>query len=761
MDASIISKIDRIKDIGIFYDFKWSSEIPELRKYNLIYGWNGTGKTTLSNIFRMLEIGDNIQIGIATISLNSGTKISSDSIHQNPALPLIKVFNRNYVEDSIGNFSGDVAPIHAIGKDHVNLLSKIDENKKLVSDLDIIISEATRTKMIKKKELDKIREQKRDEIKSTLGGDPKKRYTNYNVNKVGETIKFLQDETTPFNEKYPVSQVQDLLKKINESRKDKVNLLEPVLGKVNEIVEKSEATLGVSVISETIERFNVNEKLQKWAHKGLELIEDDKKCPFCTEPLKPEYEEKLMRHFNEAYSEHINTIESLRADLKHLVDKDITNFAIKVLDKSRYYAHLSDAYTELSYKLKDIYNDTKDILEYYFNMLREKKGSPHLVLKPAKDFLKIEDEKNTIQSINELSIEHNEMSENHEKEIESARTQYEKVVLAQIVKEYLEIEESLALLDDHIRVKSKDKSEIESVTKDMEQKATGHAEAAIEINIVLENYLGHGELKLDAVKNGYRIRRNGEDVGNTLSEGEKTAIALTHFVRSLEDKDFDLSKGIVVIDDPVSSMDTNTLCAAFGYLKSKTNKAGQIVIMTHNYVFYKMVRRWFVGRDDSNRKQLYRLYILNNVKDSSERRTGKLQEIDPILKEYDSEYHYLFSILYKASKSESFPDTNIFNYPNLLRRFIETYGAFKYPNITSLTSIIEHLFKDDSATAERVSRFVHGYSHRGFVSDGTEPDITNHGETKILLKAVLDKIEILDTPQYDALVKMCSSPSNL
>ncbi len=41
------------------------------------------------------------------------------------------------------------------------------------------------------------------------------------------------------------------------------------------------------------------------------------------------------------------------------------------------------------------------------------------------------------------------------------------------------------------------------------------------------------------------------------SEGERTAIAFLYFLKSLQDKSFDLANGIVVIDDPVSSLDAN------------------------------------------------------------------------------------------------------------------------------------------------------------------------------------------------------------
>ena len=77
------------------------------------------------------------------------------------------------------------------------------------------------------------------------------------------------------------------------------------------------------------------------------------------------------------------------------------------------------------------------------------------------------------------------------------------------------------------------------------------------------------ELRFDMNGNGYALTRGGQPVSN-VSEGERTAIAFLYFLKSLQDKDFDMEKGIVVIDDLVSSLDANALFSAFGYMKERT-----------------------------------------------------------------------------------------------------------------------------------------------------------------------------------------------
>ena len=38
-------------------EYKQDKELPDFKKYDLIYGWNSSGKTTLSKIFKILESG--------------------------------------------------------------------------------------------------------------------------------------------------------------------------------------------------------------------------------------------------------------------------------------------------------------------------------------------------------------------------------------------------------------------------------------------------------------------------------------------------------------------------------------------------------------------------------------------------------------------------------------------------------------------------------------------------------------------------------
>jgi wobble nucleotide-excising tRNase len=51
----MIERIESIRDFGIFRDLSWDNNLSDFGKLNLIYGWNYSGKTTLSRIFQAIE----------------------------------------------------------------------------------------------------------------------------------------------------------------------------------------------------------------------------------------------------------------------------------------------------------------------------------------------------------------------------------------------------------------------------------------------------------------------------------------------------------------------------------------------------------------------------------------------------------------------------------------------------------------------------------------------------------------------------------
>src|SRR5436190_18142511 len=104
----MITKISKLKNFGVFHDFTWKLDLPEFKKLNLIYGWNRSGKTTLSRTFVSCEKKcvydeDNFKQypdnGEFEINTSDDITIKDTDIFKN-ILP-IKVFNQDFIDDNI------------------------------------------------------------------------------------------------------------------------------------------------------------------------------------------------------------------------------------------------------------------------------------------------------------------------------------------------------------------------------------------------------------------------------------------------------------------------------------------------------------------------------------------------------------------------------------------------------------------------------------------------------------------------------------
>jgi wobble nucleotide-excising tRNase len=86
-------KLIRLKNIAVFQDLRWAlsvkdggNNVAEFKKINILYGRNYSGKTTLSRIFRALEIGsipDKYSSTEFQLSFDGGSNVTQNSLKRN------------------------------------------------------------------------------------------------------------------------------------------------------------------------------------------------------------------------------------------------------------------------------------------------------------------------------------------------------------------------------------------------------------------------------------------------------------------------------------------------------------------------------------------------------------------------------------------------------------------------------------------------------------------------------------------------------
>lgn len=115
----MIRRIQQIKAFGVFADFQWPAGLPEFKQCNLIYGWNYSGKTTLSRIFRCFEQKlPHVDFAGAQVQL----KAEDGMVHHLSVphtAPVFRVFNSDFVRENLSFDSGSATPILVLGVEDI------------------------------------------------------------------------------------------------------------------------------------------------------------------------------------------------------------------------------------------------------------------------------------------------------------------------------------------------------------------------------------------------------------------------------------------------------------------------------------------------------------------------------------------------------------------------------------------------------------------------------------------------------------------
>ncbi len=741
-----IKKISKIKKYRIFRDFAWPASLPEFKDYNLFYGWNGSGKTILSNIFRDLE-HNRISVTDSTFDVETENGvIKSETLGTTMRPHSIRVFNRDFVMENVFTSTGDVAPIFVLGEDSVEKQKDIDTlNGQLLAKKNKAFVQRTEFQDAEKT-LDSLNKKKAREIKQLLSSSGQNPYNNYDKAEFKTKCQELK------NQDWQILILNDVAKKtlkklIEASPEEKVPLVDFSFASIANLVSKVNTIISKTVVSKVIERLKNDSEVSDWVAKGLRLHQEKSAavCLFCERPLSEAHLEKLEGHFNDEYNQFISEIEDFKEQIESLI-KAANDIALP--NKAQLYNYL-----RLEYKSKcDIFKEEKQ--EYIENLksliqkLSEKKKAVFKVIKLDGEINPVIE--TTVNEFNDVIKKHNDKSDNFAEEVKKARVNLENSCVAEALVEVFEKEAMIETLKKESQRIITDVEEIKTNITKLEQDIVEHRRPADELNKDLSAYLGRNELQFEAKENGYQITRNGI-IADALSEGERTAIAFLYFLKSLKDKNFDLLNGIVVIDDPVSSLDANSLFYVFGFMKERTKNAGQLFILTHNFCFFRQVKNWF-----NYIKKNASFYMLQ-CEGSGGARYAKITSLDRLLLDYESEYHYLFSLIYQGAKSRSEELKLFYHLPNIGRRLLEAFLAFRKPHQGGLYKKLRDL-EFNNAKKARILRFLQTHSHSGEVDD-PEHDVSILSETPEVLKDLLDLIESEDERHFKEMEKAITNIS--
>ncbi len=740
-----ITRITNLRDFGIFRDFEWPDELADFARYNLIYGLNGTGKTTLSRLFGDIEHRRVPSQGRASVRIGHQEIQGTDF----PRLVAqVRVFDKHFVNENVfPSGGGDLPPIFFLGAENVQRQRRFEqmehERKELAVQLDLARQAATDVGDV----LDRFCIDRARLVKERLRSPGKHRYNAYNKTRFQSDAKSMLTNKGNSSSRLSRSQRDSMLTLIGGTRKDRIPELDYPYPDLKSIAKEARELLKESVASGVILELKSDPELANWTRQGLRLHRDrtDARCQFCHQPLLQSRLEALSAHFNNQY-EHL--LKRIEAAIEDLTSTSEALASVRLPARAELYEVFGSEFEAAANQLKHDSLLIQKFLELTAKTLDDKRCRIFETVESENKIPAVDVDVDT--RLNQIIRRHNRMCDDFENQVEDARIRLAEDMVAGELPDFLELAYAAEQARSMATSKQQELDELQLRMNALEDEIREHRRPAEELNREFAHYLGHPQIRLETKDNGYRIVRDGE-TAELLSEGETTAIASLYFLKSLQDKDFDLANGVVVLDDPISSLDVNALFLAVSFINERTRDAGQLFVLTHNLTLFREVRRWF--RSDGDVQKDHRLLMLASTYRNNSR-SSDLRNIDPMLGKFDSEHHFLFAIVFEASKQPSPQDlTQNYTLPNLARRLLEGVLAFKMPDDSLSLWMKMQRIDFDNVKKNRIYRYVNAFSH---ASTSREPinDLNPFAEVQAVLNDLLDLIETLDPEHYNTMVKL-------
>lgn len=342
-----IIRFQKIKNHRIFRDFAWpGTGLPDFARFNLIYGWNGAGKTTFSNLFRSLQNRMAIAEGEVGVRLDDERTITQADF-PSAVLPQIRVFNRDTVDRSIFEVPGkELQPIYYLGENSAKLQEEIEALKLQKNEVRNKVGSLQSRYSDRLKEVEQFETDQARTIKNLLTG-PSSAYNNYNAgNFRGEGGALL--EQAP-GVRLTSDQHKNLLSTARGTPMLRVNRPAANFPDAASLQERVQAVIQRSLVSNVIEELQSDPVLSQWVasglalHRGAQETPSSSVCHFCKQPIPPGRLERLEEHFNDQYASFQVEIAQLLLEVS-AARQQAKNVSFP--DEGLLYPELRDAYVQ-------------------------------------------------------------------------------------------------------------------------------------------------------------------------------------------------------------------------------------------------------------------------------------------------------------------------------------------------------------------------------------------------------------------------------
>ncbi|MGT0053250.1 AAA family ATPase [Helicobacter pylori] len=691
--------IKKIKSFKAFCGLD-AIEMGEFEHYNIIFGNNGCGKTSLTRAFELLipknkhiekyrtistaespsiefeckdesyTIEPNSNIGVPSFKVEI---YNSDFLHNNT--PFNSEFGLKKLDDGTIILEGSVLGEETKEINQLkDFMGKVEKRQKKIKD-----ENSAETLIAKQKsEIEKYKEEIEKIRKKVTSKTIQITPNEIEINNFCEVSKnhFKYQEDALMNLEKDFNELDEAIKKFNDLKETKLPKDYQTIRDELKSLFSFDIDKEAGQVSEKIKE-HISKVGREFIEKGIKLQKEmpNNAYPFCTQ--------KITNNIIQAYTSYFNkSIEQFNQDsleISGTLKKILNQWNIKEILQSfeRFEPFMEDFLKEKK-SLENALEQIKALLEELQKEVDKKEGVKNEEKFQEIDKKLLEIQENIQQCVGETRRILNQKKE-QKKKLEKLKTKLKEARIKKAKhdsydwqKSKKEAERKLLVLDrGHKRLKCL-LEKIANKLKELYDQKRPDIET-------INNYLKALNLPKYSLDKDYRIVLNSDALENSeakiiLSDGEKTTLVFVYFLARLKlfYKKEDLKNLVVVIDDPISSLDkqriysTSDIVAKInqelvGEALEKDEKA-QVFVLTHNHTFMARLIN-MVGKHA-------RYFQL-------ERHQNQLKIVckNKVVGYFDTFYLLLFKEVYAFAKKEKVQDNfnEAINYGNKIRILLESF----------------------------------------------------------------------------------------
>lgn len=586
---------------------------------NLFFGRNGAGK---SSVAKAIAVGEGL-------AWKAG---------ENPDDYEILIYDQDFIDDNFASYDS-LQGVFTVDQVNIEIQKKIDalgvEKVQVAGEMSGLIEAGNKKKGVKESLLTQLQNEcwsrsaeVRDDFDATQGGKKRK---NTFTEKILSTVNPKAHDLIKLKELYDVA---------FDANSQAYSLLQKSSGASGRYDLSGEELMERSIISSSDTPFAVFMKAlgaTDWVKNGHAhyVKSAGDKCPFCQQTLPVDFEKDVASCFDEQYQNDQSALAEFQAVYKGwtqsilgVFEQNLTNVYPK-LDMSSYRDKLAILQTTVTSNLRQI---------------ERKVESPALTME-------LEDVKTLIADIDVIIDGHNEQIKANNEVVNSKKAKKKECEVAvwehladMLSKEIVDYRTSLAAaekdlkdLGDKYKEKKQRSLQIQTEVGNLRNQTVNTSAAIDGINKLLKDsgFQGFSLREKENIQDVYEVIRENGKVAEKLSEGEKNFIAFLYFYHLVRGSGqagtsaiirddgtqgyvqnaADSREKIVIIDDPVSSMDSNTLFIVSSLVREMIEVCNnnvdyahrimdgtyikQIFILTHNAYFHREISYNQVSRYES------------------------------------------------------------------------------------------------------------------------------------------------------------------